>query len=362
MVVYECLLWHFIGIRWKRNLTIPFIGKLLNSTFEITVISFVLFTLSKDFTDPLTIMHSPLTLSYFFFIILSIFRLHPFLSAYTGLVASVNYIILSLMLLESNNASLPPFFQSHFLYFVKGFIIFLCGISSGYVSYWVRSSISNSIKSLENQNQAINLFGQQVSREIAEVMLNQKGALESRVLKVCVIFIDIRNFASFAEKNPPEKVVAYQNAFFSLVIEVVNRHHGIINQFLGDGCMITFGAPIVLDNPCENAVISALEIIERVENASESGSIPVTRVGMGIHVGDAVTGNIGTELRQQYSITGNVVIQASRIEQLNKMYDSQILASREVMECITHLNVAGEEIGMANIKGMEEGLDLYKLK
>jgi adenylate cyclase len=175
------------------------------------------------------------------------------------------------------------------------------------------------------------------------------------------MFLDIRDFTTFAETRPPEEVVAYQNAFFGIVIEIVNRHHGIINQFLGDGCMITFGAPLMLDNPCDNAVRAGLEIMESVPEATRLGQLPPTRVGIGIHVGDAVTGNIGTDTRQQYSITGNVVILASRIEQLNKDFGSQLLVSKEVMECLSETPEGAQALGFAHIKGRAQEVFLYKL-
>src|SRR4030095_16314608 len=117
---------------------------------------------------------------------------------------------------------------------------------------------------------------------------------------------------------------------FSIAINAVSKHDGIINQFLGDGFMSTFGAPVSSGNDCKNAVDSALEILDITQNACNNGLIPPTRLGIGIHYGEAITGNIGTELRKQYSIVGNVVIQASRIEQLNKTFKSQLLVSREV--------------------------------
>jgi adenylate cyclase len=244
---------------------------------------------------------------------------------------------------------------------LKGSIILLSGFAAAYVAYLIKGSITNSIRNLERQNQVINLFGQQVSKEIVDEMLNKQGSLESKLMKVCVLFIDIRDFSSYAEKHKPEEVVAYQNAFFKIIIETINKHHGVINQFLGDGCMITFGAPLILDNPCENAVLAGKEIIERIDGEVKEGILPYTRVGIGIHVGDAVTGNIGTEIRQQYTITGNVVILACRIEQLNKNFNSQLLITHEVKECINGLADDAEEIGAVPVKGREDEVFLYKL-
>ena len=96
--------------------------------------------------------------------------------------------------------------------------------------------------------------------------------------------------------------------------------------------MATFGAPVSTGNISEHAVLAATEIIAELKDELTAGNLPDTRVGIGIHYGEAVTGNIGSSLRKQYSITGNVVIIASRIEQLNKKHLSQLLISQEVYD------------------------------
>jgi len=158
----------------------------------------------------------------------------------------------------------------------------------------------------------------------------------------------------------PEEIVAYQNAFFAIVIEIVARHGGIINQFLGDGCMVTFGAPVPIENQCEHAISAAREILETIDARVALNLIPKTSIGIGIHVGDAVTGNIGTSIRQQYSITGNVVIIAARIEQLNKEFKSQILTSAEVIQEVSLTSIA-QHLGGVVLKGLSDPVGIYKL-
>jgi adenylate cyclase len=144
--------------------------------------------------------------------------------------------------------------------------------------------------SAEEGNKIVNLFGQQISKEIVEEMLESEGALQSKLMKVCVMFIDIRNFTAYVADKTPAEIVAYQNAFFEIVIKTIIKHQGIINQFLGDGCMVTFGAPVALKNPAHNAVKAAIEIHEELKKKIQEGKIVRTSVGIGIHVGDAVTG------------------------------------------------------------------------
>ena len=138
------------------------------------------------------------------------------------------------------------------------------------------------------------------------------------------MFLDIRGFTPFAEQREPEEIIRYQNDVFGFMIDIIDQHQGSINQFLGDGFMATFGLQEAEVNPCEDAYQAAKEIITLVNKKSEEGLIPTTRVGIGLHAGNVVAGNVGTAIRKQYSITGNTVITAARIEQLNKEFESQL--------------------------------------
>jgi adenylate cyclase len=227
------------------------------------------------------------------------------------------------------------------------------------VARQIRLSISSSVGNLERSNRIQNLFGQQVSREIADEMVKSNGTVQSRKIKVCIMFIDIRNFSLYAEGRNPEEVVQYQQSFFSTVIEVMQKHAGIINQFLGDGCMITFGAPVELRNPCGNAVNAALELRDEIRKKVTGNRIPPIKFGTGIHYGEAVTGNIGTELRQQYTVTGEVVILAARIEQLNKEFGSEILVSKEVLEFIPENRNLFRNLGIVKVKGKDDGIEIF---
>ena len=214
---------------------------------------------------------------------------------------------------------------------------------------------------IENKKKAISLFGQQVSKEVALELLSDSFNSGSKELFACVMFLDIRNFTVYAENKEPKEIIKYQNDVFGFMIDSVTKHNGIINQFLGDGFMATFGAPVSSGNDCQNAVDTALDISEQLKQLCESGSIPKTKVGIGIHAGQIVTGNVGTKERKQYSITGNTVILASRIEQLNKKFDSEILISKEVLKKINKDNLNISPLGKEEVKGRTEPIDIIRL-
>ena len=194
-----------------------------------------------------------------------------------------------------------------------------------------------------------------------DTLLELKPDLRSESKDVCVMFLDIRNFTGFAEKRNPEEVVTYLESLFEFMIEIVNRNNGIIIKFLGDGFMAVFGAPLSDGNDCANAVRSAREILEKVEEEVQRGSILPTTIGIGLHAGQAVTGSIGSALRKEYTVIGDVVNLAARIEKMNKQFGSQLLIS-EMVSREANSEVSGAiSKGMVNVRGREEGIQIFQL-
>src|SRR5262249_4864572 len=122
----------------------------------------------------------------------------------------------------------------------KAVVLLASGVAAGLVAVQLRRKISRTFHALQERERAVNAFGQQVSPQIAEELLRQGPGMASRRSFVCVMFMDIRNFTPLCENRSPEEIVALQNGVFSIAVDVVNRHHGVINQFLGDGFMATF--------------------------------------------------------------------------------------------------------------------------
>ena len=180
------------------------------------------------------------------------------------------------------------------------------------------------------EKKIVKLLSQQVSGDVAKELLMNNANKPGERRFVCIMFLDIRDFTPMAEKLTPEEIINYQNNVFGFMIDVVQKHDGNINQLLGDGFMATFGAPVSKGNDCQNAFLAAKEILQEVKERSEAGVIPKTKIGIGLHAGYVVTGNVGNEARKQYSVTGNPVIIASRVEQLNKAYKSQLIITEEV--------------------------------
>ncbi len=205
------------------------------------------------------------------------------------------------------------------------------------------------------------LFGQQVSEEIVKELVKIEGDIDSKLYDVTIMFVDIRDFTVFADSRAPEEVASFQNEVFGNLIEIVKDHKGITNQILGDGIMAVFGAPVATNIHAANAVGAGYAILTKIKELAEEGKIPKIRIGIGLHSGKVIAGNIGNTFRKQYSLTGTTVIISSRIEQLNKVYNSQFLVSEEVYKEIRNNGLSITKIGDVELKGIGRAVGIYQL-
>ncbi len=363
IIVYESLVHYLLGKRSKFLSVNPRFFSYFNSFSEVSLLSILLIFI-VEFSNQTFILQSPATLTYFIFIILSTFRLNFKLSISVGTLAAFEFILISIY--YSTHFADTPVDQTHpeltsMQYLGQGSIMIISGIAAGFVADLIKKKMVISSNNIKEKNEVIDLFGQQVSPQIADNILKNNNELSGARKKVCVMFLDIRKFTPFVEQHQPEEVVAYLNILFGFMIKIVQTHHGVINQFLGDGFMATFGAPVAIEKSSQHATEASLEIIEKITREYDKGNIPKTRIGIGLHYDEAVTGNIGSSVRKQYSITGKVVIMASRIEQLNKKYNSSILISEEVYSQLNNVTQSAFILlGSSKIKGSEKQVSLYK--
>lgn len=345
----------------RGNRMVPLCTQYLMATVEISSPVAVMAILAQAVSTPNVVLHSPAAYLNFIIIILSTLRLNFRITAFTAVLSAVEFLVLGLRIGPVYALDMAELQNSYVSLAARTFAILVSGVGAAFVARQIQIEINKSFATAERNSRIVNLFGQQVSKEIVDEMLNANGSIPSKVMRVCVMFVDIRNFTAHIAGMTPCEIVACQNAFFSVVIEVVTRNQGVINQFLGDGCMITFGAPVPTQEACRRAVNASLEIKSQLTLLSGKGGMLPTDIGIGIHVGEVVTGNIGTDVRQQYSVTGSPVILAARLEQLNKTFQSQILVSREVMEEALEYRPDSTSLGEVNLKGWSQPVHVFKL-
>src|SRR5262249_14428765 len=160
-----------------------------------------------------------------------------------------------------------------------------------------------------------------------EELLARPSDPPSELRRVCILFLDIRGFTAMTRGRPPAETVALLNDFFAAMIGVVNGHRGLINKFLGDGFLALFGAPLADRNAVANTVAAARAMVEAVAARNRTHGSPALRIGIGLNVGEAVTGTVGSPQRKEYTVIGDAVNLAARLEQLTKETGALILAS-----------------------------------
>ncbi|OPX23934.1 MAG: hypothetical protein B1H03_00040 [Planctomycetales bacterium 4484_113] len=181
-------------------------------------------------------------------------------------------------------------------------------------------------------------FGRYMAPDIVKEIIEnpQLAVLGGTEREVALLFSDIRNYSTISEPLDPGQTVDFLNRFLTEVSEIIMGNGGFVDKFMGDGVMAVFGAPVPLENPCASAVRAGLQMVEAVyrRSASFTEGIPVStfRIGVGIHYGTVVMGNVGSGRRMDYTCIGDVVNVASRLESETKAYHTAILVSEEVAQ------------------------------
>jgi len=256
---------------------------------------------------------------------------------------------------------LPVDNQTKNLFYIMNF-----GTSSVVVftaSFWFINTIQYERgRSKQLLNKIQTLFGQHVSEEVANKLIsNEIRSEESKAYEVTIMFLDIRDFTLYADSRAPKEVATFQNTVFGELINIVRANKGIVNQILGDGILAVFGTPVVTNTHAMDAVKAGFAMIEKTKELSEEGKIPRIKLGIGLHTGKVIAGEVGNEFRKFYSLAGSNVIIASRIEQLNKIFDSQFLISQTVFEKTKSLNLPVTYHGKKELKGISNQIGIYEL-
>lgn len=359
-MVYELAVLTKIKRYLKHNNPVPRIFKIINVVDEISFMSALLLILIY-YTQQEAFLDSPIYVMYFVFLILSALHLDFRLSVLMGIVAAVQYALIATYTYSyvESEIQMGVRFPLH-VYYIKGLLFVVAGCCAGYVAEEINTRIRHAFDNLMAKNRIEKLFGQQVSKEVVDALINQPE--ESKKVEASIMFLDIRDFTSMVESKTPQEIIEYQNKVFEPIIDIINEHEGIVNQILGDGIMASFGTPIEREDHARKAFQCGLKILNKVDTLSMQKNIPTTRIGIGIHTGPVVTGNIGNDERKQFSISGSAVIIAARLEQLNKKLASQFVISKQVFASLNADNVGLLAVGSHEFKGIGEKIEVYKVR
>jgi len=218
---------------------------------------------------------------------------------------------------------------------------------------------------IAKQNETLDLFIKYVPEPIIKKALGQQveNIREGEQLEVALLFCDIRRFTTIADRLNPKEVVYFLNMYYSMMSDVIKTHNGVINQFVGDEIFVSFGAPEPIADPEISAVRCAKEMILKLDEINDVLRPTINEdivVGIGINCGPIIAGNLGSDDRLSYSITGDAVNTAKRIESLTRDVPNAILISQTVYDK-TKEQVNTIPWGEMEIKGKDKKINVFQV-
>lgn len=230
----------------------------------------------------------------------------------------------------------------------------------------LKAHFNDMVEGLAERERLKDTFGRYVSVEVAKKLIKTgKISLGGESIEATVLFSDIRDFTPLSEKLSPQELVSFLNAYFSHVTEPITENRGMVNKFIGDAVLAVFAPQFGSSDHVADGVRAALGMREALArfNAGRPGAPPVA-FGVGLHTGTLVAGNVGTEKRLEYTVIGDTVNIASRIESQNKELESTILISEEVYAGMgedLRGKAGARRCDTVTLKGKKRPVALYKL-
>ncbi|BBY46388.1 hypothetical protein A5765_20485 [Mycolicibacterium celeriflavum] len=190
----------------------------------------------------------------------------------------------------------------------------------------LQRGFNSMVDGLKERERVRDLFGRHVGRDVAAAAEKQRLELGGEERHVAVIFVDIIGSTQLVTARRATEVVDLLNRFFTVIVEEVDRHHGFVNKFEGDGALAVFGAPLPLANPEDSALAAGRSIARRIHE-----EVPECEAGIGVAAGEAVAGNVGARERFEYTVIGEPVNEAARLCELAKETAGHLLASSDAV-------------------------------
>lgn len=224
--------------------------------------------------------------------------------------------------------------------------------------------LKSSYQELERRNEFIRkVFGRYTSDEVVEALLDAPDGLKlgGEKREVTILMSDLRGFTALAERLEATEVVSLLNHYLSAMVEVIQRHGGTIDEIIGDAILVLFGAPVALENDAQRAVLCALEMQKAMAGVNEQSlqrGWPEIEMGIALHAGDVVVGNIGSVKRSKYGVVGRTINTTARIESFT--VGGQIIVSPTLINGAGRGLILGDTVEV-HAKGMKEPLRCRQL-
>ncbi len=334
----------------------------LFATLDVALLTHCLVMLATEDGQPLQLaLVTPVALLIFVFLAAAAVRHRPLLILYTGNLFIAGWVAIWLWATYAGSGAWAPGTLTANLarLAVVGLVTFALCIA---VTRARRAS-TTAITEAHLRENLSRYFSPQIVDEIAQ---SGDAARSFRPQKVAILFVDLRGFTSLAERMPADKVAAFLNEYRRRIADPIARHHGVIDKFIGDGVMTIFGVPEPGVDDARNAVQAGLELVSVIERwCSErlAEGLPPVEIGIGVHYGDVIAGALGDEHRLEYTVVGDAVNTAARIERLTADLGTPLLVSADVMAAAPGLE---QDLRLAApfthlLRGRSQPIHLYRL-
>jgi adenylate cyclase len=356
-VLFELSVLRLVSARLAQGRDVPYARRYLGALIETSLPTVGLY-LEMKAMGPSQALAFAVPLAYFIFIILSTLRLDFWLSTFTGFVAAAELFAMAMFYHPAQFVDEPA--PAPAFHIIRSLIILTCGILAGAVGVQLRRQFAASIQAATARDRVTDLFGQHVSPQVVERLMVEGASTASDIRRVAVMFVDFRSFTAGARSRSPQEVVDRLDGAFAVLVEILDRHGGIVNKFLGDGFLALFGAPFEAADAAQRAVSAAREMLAAMDSVNKAASWPL-RIGIGIHFGEVVAGNIGSPRRKEYTVIGDTVNFAARLESLNKEFNSQLLISAVVRDALGNDGRDAVSLGEVAIRGYDRPMPVWQL-
>ncbi len=224
-------------------------------------------------------------------------------------------------------------------------------------------TINEAASELKEKEFMKDTFGKIVDPLVRDQLLSGQLNMDGEIREATILFSDIRSFTSLSEKLPPEILVNILNRYFEAITRAITRNGGMVNKFIGDAVLAVFGAPLPMEKHADAAITSAMEMIRERENLNrelvKEGHRPI-HAGIGIHSGNVISGLIGSMDRMEYTVIGDSVNTAARLESQTKVDHVNILISGST-KLLARKEYSWRSLGERILRGKETPVEVFTL-
>lgn len=237
-------------------------------------------------------------------------------------------------------------------------------IPSNKIQAQVAKSFNEMVEGLQERDRMRHSLGRIMDPKIAEILIKENPRVGGLRRQATILFCDIRNYTTLCEQMSVEELQGFLNSYWESTVEIIMEQEGTIDKFHGDGVCVVFGAPALHPDDPVRAIRTAWRLIRNVDiiniKRESQRKMPID-IGIGIHTGEVIAGHIGSERRMDYTVVGDVVNVAARIEELNKKYGTNILISDEVYEKVEpHVKV--KTLTLAHLRGHKKPILVHSVR